>query len=128
MQVSGSRGWQGRGTPAIQLLTAEIQLPTAENKQNRNHCWRLLEIDARQRREDALPRGNDYPTLVLAWSLTTVAIRQAEEHHRKSHDACKRAVHAACKRAVPAVDLESSVEDLKPCPPLVPSRWLRATT
>ena len=51
MQVSGSRGWQGRGTPAIQLLTAEIQLPTAENKQNGNHCLRLLEIDARQPRE-----------------------------------------------------------------------------
>ena len=28
----------------------------------------------------------------------------------------------------PDVDLELKVEDLKPCPPLVPSRWLRATT
>ena len=27
---------QGRGTPAIQPLTAEIQLPTAENQQNGN--------------------------------------------------------------------------------------------
>ena len=29
---------------------------------------------------------------VLWWPLTTVALRQAEEHHRKSHHACKQAI------------------------------------
>ena len=34
----------------------------------------------------------EFRTFVLWSPLTTVAMRQAEEHHRKSHHACKQAI------------------------------------
>ena len=36
----------------------------------------------------------EFRTFVLWSPLTTVAMRQAEEHHRKSHHACKQAIPA----------------------------------
>ena len=36
----------------------------------------------------------EFRAFVLWWPLTTVAMRQAEEHHRKSHHACKQAIPA----------------------------------
>ena len=36
----------------------------------------------------------EFRTFVMWWPLTTVALRQAEEHHRKSHRACKQAIPA----------------------------------
>ena len=36
----------------------------------------------------------EFRTFILWWPLTTVAMRQAEEHHRKSHHACKQAIPA----------------------------------
>ena len=62
----------------------------------------------------------EFRTFVLWWPLTTVALRQAEEHHRKSHHACKQAIPAdgRDKTAPPTLTSSPKCSGANKCPRL----------